>query len=183
MGDLTLFNVSEKPNPAGSTHKDLIPIAYRWVLKAGRCGVAFKELNSTACNGEYPDVIGMRAWGQSVLIEVKVSRSDFLCDKKKDFRKNPEKGMGDYRFYCCPAGLIKPADLPVNWGLIWVNPQGKARCIVNPYSKSLDGNIWNNPHVKNWQAEHGLMYSALRRLHIKGHIDSIYDKQYNFNSK
>jgi len=45
------------------THKDLIPIAYKWVLKRGSCGVAFKELNTHASNGEYPDVLASVALG------------------------------------------------------------------------------------------------------------------------
>jgi hypothetical protein len=166
------------------THKDLIPIAYQWVLKRGICGVAFKELNTHACNSEYPDVLGFGSYGHSVLIEVKVSRSDFLCDKKKKFRMYPEQGMGRYRFYMCPAGLIKPEELPNNWGLIYVAITGKAKCMVNPYCRSTTGNIWSNGFEnRNMLAEHGFMFSALRRLHIKGHIESIYDKQYIYNHK
>ena len=172
------------------THKDLIPIAYKWVLKNASCGVAFKELYSHACNGEYPDVIGFGAWGHSVLIEVKVSRSDFLCDKKKSFRKNPEKGMGSQRFYMCPEGLIKKDELPEGWGLIYVNVAGKAKLVVRngvmvPYE--INGRTGErfmvHNHEKNIIAEQGVMYSALRRLHIKGHIETIYDKKYNYNHK
>lgn len=164
------------------THNDLVQIAYRWVLKRGSCGVAFKELNTTTSNREYPDVIGFGAWNHSVLIEVKVSRPDFMKDRHKSFRKDPSLGMGKYRYYMCPAGLIKPEDLPERWGLIYVNDQMKARCVVNPYGH-VDGNIRRNGFERNIHAEHQLMYSALRRLHIKGHIDCIYDKQYNYNHK
>jgi hypothetical protein len=169
------------------SHSDLIPIACRWVLKNASCGVAFKELNTYCCNGEYPDVIGFGGWGHSVLIEVKVSRSDFLSDKKKKFRKEQEMGMGKQRFYCCPVGLIKVADLPEGWGLIYVDMSGRAKCVHNPYRRYIDGENRSNPghpgFKQNMFAEHGLMYSALRRLHIKGHIESIYDKQYNYNHK
>lgn len=168
------------------THKDLIPIAYGWVLKNGSCGVAFKELNTMASNGEYPDVIGFGSWANSVLIEVKVSRNDFLSDKKKHFRVHPEKGMGRHRYYCCPTGMIKIAELPVGWGLIYVSESGKAICVYNPYKRYLVGNTWQKGHegfAPNRHAEMGLMYSALRRLHIKGHIDSIYDKKYEYNHK
>lgn len=160
------------------THKDLIPIAYKWAMMAGSCGVAFKELNTRCSNGEYPDILGMRGNG-TLLIEVKATISDFLSDKNKKFRKNPALGMGDFRFYLCPTNLIKISELPENWGLIYVNADGKARCVHNPYCKSALGNIWGiNLHTKNHHAEHGLFYSAFRRLHIKGYIDSIYDKNY-----
>ena len=165
------------------SHAQLVQIAYGWVLRRSPCKVAVKELNTHCCNGEYPDVIGFSSRGHSVLIEVKASRSDFLSDKKKSFRKLPEKGMGDYRFYCCPTGLIKVEDLPDKWGLIYVDPKGRPRCVHNPYCRSLSGNTWSKEMRKNSQAEIGLMFSALRRLDIKGHLDSIYDKSYNYTNK
>ncbi len=158
---------------ASFTHMKLVESAYRWVLKNSSCGVAFKELNTTACNGEYPDVIGFGAWGHSVLIECKTSRSDFHADKKKMFRQYPSQGMGTQRFYCCPTNLLKVEDLPEGWGLIYINERFKATCVHSPYK----GNI-NERHggfEKNLKAEHGLMYSALRRLHIRGRIDEIYE--------
>lgn len=158
------------------THAELIPIAFKWALKMGSCGVAFKELSTLS--SECPDVIGFQGGCRTVLIEVKVSRSDFFADRKKSFRIYPERGMGTYRFYMCPAGLIRPDELPMNWGLIYVNDQGKAKCVVNPYCKSLLGNIWEGGFEKrNIEGEFGMMYSSLRRLHIKGYIESIYDKQ------
>lgn len=152
------------------THKELVNIAYRWVLANASCGFAFREFNAVTDTGEQPDVIGFGSWGHSVLIEVKVSRNDFLADKKKKFRLNPETGMGSQRYYCCPTGLIKPDELPEGWGLIYVNEKGRATKV-----KSLNqGNIYAKKLPCNTQAEMALMYSALRRLHIRGRIDEIY---------
>lgn len=167
------------------THKDLIKPAYKWVLKHGSCGVAFKELSSLASNGEYPDVIGFGMGDHSVLVECKCSRADFLADRKKFFRKNPEQGMGTFRFYLCPEGLIRTDELPKGWGLLWIDEMNKIKCVWNPFDTI---NIPPAEHVrlnskfgnrKNARAEYGVMYSALRRLHIKGHIDCIYDKSKN----
>jgi len=164
------------------THKDLIPIAYSWVLKRASCGVAFKEM--VTLSSECPDVLGIQGGTNTVLVEVKVGRGDFLSDKKKPFRIRPEKGMGTYRFYMCPVGLIKPDELPNNWGLIYVDATGKACCVVNPYCKTTTGNIWSGGFIsKNIVAEYGMMYSALRRLHKMGHIEYIYDKQHIYNHK
>jgi len=164
------------------THKELVPIAYKWVMKAGSCGVAFREFKTLCSNGECPDILGIRSGGHTVLIECKATRSDFLSDKNKKFRKNPQLGMGDFRFYLCPVGLISKEELPLNWGLIYVSDNGKSRCIHNPYCKTALGNIWGvNLHEKNYKAEQGFTYSALRRLYIKGHIECIYDKNYNRN--
>lgn len=165
------------------THSDLIPVAYRWAIKTAKCGVAFKEFKTLCPNSEIPDVLGFKGYGQSVLVEVKVSRSDFLKDKEKQFRKYPDKGMGTFRFFMCPTGLIKPEELPANWGLVYVNANLKAKTVVNPYCASLNGNIWSNGFEKCSKSELSFMYSALRRLHIKGHIESIYDKEYVLSFK
>lgn len=157
------------------SHDQLVESAYKWVLKRGSCGVAFKELHTNACNGEYPDVIGFGAWGHSVLIECKISRTDFYADKKKSFRQKPQMGMGTQRFYCCPTGLLKAEDLPEGWGLLYVNEKFKAECVYNPYNGRPDDCY--EGFEKNIKAEHGLMYSALRRLHLRGRIDEIYESQ------
>lgn len=144
------------------THQELVDIAHKWVLKKTSCGVAFKELRTCASNGETPDVIGFGAWCHSVLVECKASKSDFLADKKKSFRKDPSLGMGTQRFYCCPAGMISKEEIPEGWGLVYVNDKMKPECVYSPYI----GNIGerNKGFQKNIKAEHELMYSALRRI-------------------
>jgi len=164
------------------THKDLVEVGYKWVLKSGGCGVAFKELNSGAFNGEYPDVIGFASGGHSLLIEVKTSRSDFLSDSRKRFRKDPKIGMGSYRYYLCPKGLIKREELPEGWGLIYVDDKLRARVEYKPMIevvKECGTYKYHYTHEKCLKSEHGLMYSALRRLFIKGYVKHIYDKDYN----
>lgn len=143
------------------THKDLVSIAERWLIGTRRCGAVITELMTAGI--ETPDVIGFRD-GTSTLVECKVSRSDFLADAKKPFRRHPWKGMGTYRFYLCPSGVITKDDLPEKWGLIWVNEKGKASMQVGP-----KGNIWSCQHdfifkEKNKHAEQAILVSALRRL-------------------
>ena len=53
------------------------------------------------------------------LASYSVSRSDFLADAKKSFRQQPEEGVGAFRYYCSPEGLITEVDLPDKWGLLW----------------------------------------------------------------
>lgn len=156
------------------THSELVKIAYRWVLKNGSCGVAFRELVCTA-NGEIPDVIGFGS-SHSVLIECKATRSDFLADKKKSFRINPSIGMGKIRYFCCPKDLIKVDELPDGWGLIYVNDDGKAIRVHRPTSTHPDypHMKWDYYHQHNIKAENALMYSALRRLQIRGRVEEIY---------
>lgn len=178
------------------THKNLVEISYKWMVK--RCGVgfAFKELKSI--DDEIPDVIGFDSW-QSILIECKVSRSDFFCDQKKPHRK---KGMGNWRFYVCPKGLIKKEELPEKWGLIYVDEKGKARveydCRIKKVKEICDTEWGREVYPEGFYyrtvtadenrfeadliAERRIMYTAIRRLFIKGYVKYIYDKQYNRNS-
>jgi hypothetical protein len=177
------------------THKELVEIAYKWVLKNCSVGIAFKELYSLA--SEIPDVIAFGGW-ESIVIECKASRSDFLGDMKKPHRT---KGMGNWRFYCCPKGMIKVGELPEKWGLIYVNEKGKAKieydCRIKKVKEPCpewmlkehpDGfwfrtvGAYENKFEPDMMEERRLMYTALRRLFIKGHMACIYDKQYNKNS-
>lgn len=153
------------------THKELVMIGFKWMLANCSVGVAFREFRAVA-NGEYTDVIGFGSGGHSVIIEVKVSRADFIADKKKRFRLSPEHGMGKQRFYLCPAGLIQKEELPAGWGLVYVTPDGKARKVHTPYKGNIGERHEGFNH--NIKAEHGLMYSALRRLHLTGHIELVY---------
>jgi len=141
------------------THKELVDLSHKFVLKRFSCGFAVKELKTTI--NEIVDVLGFGAWNHSVLIEVKVSRQDFLKDKHKPFRKNPEQGVGKYRFYCCPKEIVKIEELPQGWGLIYEDNH-KLEVVFNPYS-TLKGNIFKNGLEYNKDAERAIMYSCLRR--------------------
>ncbi len=98
-------------------HAGLVTEGVRWLRQLG-ARVVIPELKAATQAGEIPDVIGWKS-GYSILLECKMSRADFLADKKKYFREHPEKGMGNYRLYLCPEGLISPEELPKNWGLLY----------------------------------------------------------------
>lgn len=89
----------------------------RWLSR--QCSVVLYEFATPA--DENPDVIGWAPGAGSVLIECKLTRSDFLRDAAKMVRKNPRAGMGQRRYYLCPAELIQVKDLPAKWGLLWAN--------------------------------------------------------------
>ncbi|HEX8818218.1 MAG TPA: hypothetical protein VF753_22200 [Terriglobales bacterium] len=97
------------------THQKLVELAVGW-LRSYRCGVVLSE---QACiSGEVPDAIGWKRACHSVLVECKISRADFLADRVKPFRLEPEIGVGCERFYLAPAGLIRADELPNDWGLL-----------------------------------------------------------------
>lgn len=100
--------------------------------------------------GEEPDAIGFNGW-ESCLIECKVTKSDFYVDKKKIFRRLPEYGVGNYRYYLTPKDLLKGSQLPDNWGLyeLWGN---KVKLIREADRVET-----------NWKNEKKILISALRR--------------------
>ncbi|MDD5355028.1 MAG: hypothetical protein PHY56_00595 [Candidatus Omnitrophica bacterium] len=141
-------------------HTDLVKISEKWLRRSMNCGVVIAELITWA--SETPDAIGFKN-GISILIECKMSRQDFLMDKKKTFRILPETGMGTYRYYICPEGLIKEDDLPPKWGLLYVDDKGKVKKVIGP--------VKHNKHIfvniRNMKAEQLLLVSALRRYQNK----------------
>lgn len=105
--------------------------------------------------GEKPDAFGFSC-GSTQLIEVKLSRSDFFTDQKKYWRKNRDKGIGRFRSYLCPVGLISPEEVPENRGLLYFNNEGIITSIVKPKLQIPD-------HMQ----ELALITSILRRENIK----------------
>ncbi len=76
------------------------------------------------------DVISLKS-GLLYEYEVKISRSDFLADaKKQKHHFNGTKGEivpawnPNYFYYACPEGLIKLEELPKNAGLIYIVNDG-----------------------------------------------------------
>ena len=153
------------------THDELVVRAEKW-LKQQNCKVTIRdEFRAYTSNGELPDGIGWRD-GLSILIECKSSRSDFLSDKRKPFRADPSKGMGDWRFYLCPPEVIKPNDLPDGWGLLWATPKTIKKVHGIPSNCQ-----WHRdkPFDGDKISENMMLVSALRRLSIRGHLEQIYD--------
>lgn len=93
------------------THADLVKRACRWLKNSRHCSVVLAGLVAAYCS-EIPDAIGWRASGESTLIEVKVSRSDFRRDRHKVRARCPELSMGCYRYYMTPRGLLRLDEVP-----------------------------------------------------------------------
>jgi hypothetical protein len=148
------------------SHQQLVDIAHRWVLNHGHAGVAFKELVAVGAGGEIPDVLAIGGRVHSILIECKVSRSDFLADRKKFFRIYPEMGMGSHRIYCAPEGLLRLEELPEKWGLLSVAPNGRASLSFRPDPMHPTVAFLNRHYAQphNEASERAMMYSALRRM-------------------
>jgi hypothetical protein len=95
-------------------HSLLIQEAARWMSKKG-ASVIITDM--THGGPETADVIGWKG-KLSTVIECKASVADFRADGQKVFRRYPEMGMGCFRYYCAPVGLLQPEKLPPTWGLL-----------------------------------------------------------------
>ena len=109
-------------------------------------GVIASETVTTA--NDIPDVIGW-AYGLSYLIECKASKADFNADAKKPQRSNGT-GMGNFRYYFTPVGLIAPTSLPsglgpyrVGWeeGFHQCPPGAKGNRLRGPHSGKEDSPV------------------------------------------
>lgn len=149
-----------------ATHDDLVELGAGWLKRQGFPVIA-SEISAAGCR-EQADLVAFRSTC-SVVIEVKVSRADFKADAKKPERHVDGAGLGVYRFYLCPAGLILQEDLPPRWGLLHAQ-NGTISDIVRPR-----GNIWpahgsdlagwaEFQHQPNLDAERAALFSIARRL-------------------
>jgi hypothetical protein len=138
------------------THAQLVSKAVQWLRGYG-CGIVLSE---QACvSGEVPDAIGWKGACRSVLVECKVTRSDFLVDRTKPFRENLEGALGCERWYLTPAGLLSPGELPLHWGLVELRA-GKLRVAVRASRRSqrLPAGLLN---------EMNLLLASLRRVEVR----------------
>jgi hypothetical protein len=143
------------------THKQLVTRIAKWYKYKKKSSIIMTEFSTAA--QEIPDVLVMQSGAFSVLIECKVSRSDFLSDKNKLYRRWEEYGMGDHRYYATPKGLIKPEELPDGWGLLEVSE--------HQINKQVE------PHKKKCNKRHEclMLMSALRRLEISSAVFIVHD--------
>lgn len=107
------------------THSEISKLGKDWAERH-RFPLVFNEIKAWKSK-EHPDVLGWNWKGDSCLLEAKTSRADFLQDKKKRARKFG--GVGKFRYFILPEGLIDISELPKGWGLILVGPQGNAYCV------------------------------------------------------
>jgi hypothetical protein len=145
------------------THAQLVAKAVHW-LRRYRCGVVLSE--QACASGEMPDAIGWKSACHSVLVECKVTRSDFLADRAKPFRVKPEQGVGCERFYLVLAGLLRREELPTGWGLLELH-HNKIE-ITQPSAKNLRT-------ATGFRYEMNLLLASLRRVEVRVEPQSITD--------
>lgn len=88
------------------------------------------------------DYWAMDTKGVTKEFEIKISRSDYFNDAKKD--KHKACNGANYFYYVCPEGLIKPEEVDNKYGLIYINKYDCAVIVKKP--KRL-----NNNEFKDWK--------------------------------
>jgi hypothetical protein len=138
------------------THNQLVSKAVEWLRRYG-CGIVLSE---QACvSGEMPDAIGWKGACRSVVVECKLSRADFLADRAKPFRQNPELGLGCERWYLTPARMLSAGDLPRYWGLL---ESGGGKLHV-----SVPASPRNQRTPTGLLYEMNLLLASLRRVEVR----------------
>jgi hypothetical protein len=145
-----------KASPAVK-HAQLVARAADWLRHRYGCGIVLSE--QYCVTGEVPDVIAWKASCQSVLVECKVSRADFLADANKAFRVKPEDGLGSKRLYMAPAGMIAATELPKYWGLLECRGR-EVELVVKPGKVDLRTPI-------GLMKEMNLLLASLRRVEVR----------------
>jgi hypothetical protein len=140
------------------THEGLVDLAVHWLRSSYGCGIILSE--QACCSGEIPDVIGWKGRCRSVLVECKVSRSDFLADRNKPWRIDAEGALGCERYYLAPAGLIAQAELPPGWGLLQVCGRKVEVAVACQKRRSLRTS-------RGLLNEMNLLLASLRRVEIR----------------
>ena len=138
------------------THAQLVKLAESW-LRQHHCRIVLSE--QTVDSGEVPDVIGWQADCHSFVVECKASRADFFADQRKLVRRKPELGMGCERYYLAPKGIIRPQELPSQWGLL--EARGKEITVMTKSdSRSQRTNL-------GLMTEMELLLASLRRVEAR----------------
>lgn len=161
------------------SHSDLCQVAVRWLRKSFQsgghgCQIAFAEPRISYLGGESPDAIGFRVsepsyGGGSVVVECKTSRSDFLADARKPHRR-PGEGMGRFRYFMAPDGLIEPAELPCGWGLVEVGKRNRTRVVRGAVTDVRNLQAWEQEH--NAVRETLLLANLLHRIGDAGKMNT-----------
>lgn len=181
------------------THDDIADFTAAYIRKNG-FPISFSNMTSVNLR-EQPDVLGIDIIGVSFLGEVKISRSDFLADQKKEFRSNGD-GIGDFRVYITSKGLLDPKEIPYGWMLWEVHGKtkpimkivkGKKMVKTNHGSWSSSTPVYLNTSLeeyrffikdyktKSYQSELMWLIQVMRRLQSSGVEPNDFANNYQIN--
>jgi hypothetical protein len=161
---LSLHPMARSPDDPIMTHSRLVDEAVRWLRSSCRCGIVLSE--QSCSSGETPDAIGWKGRNHSVVVECKMSRSDFLADASKPWRIDPDCALGCERYFLAPAGMISCEELPAGWGLLEIRGR-EVRLTRKSKKNSRTGEGFAN--------EMNLLLASLRRVEVRIEPQTITD--------
>lgn len=142
--------------PKSLSHNAIVRRIGHWLRHSKGCNIVLLELKTA--NHEIPDALGFHGSGESILVECKASRSDFLADKQKIFRQMPAQGMGDLRFFAGPPEVFRDDDITDGWGILKI------------HDKHISLAKAPEAQPSNKRAEVKMLMSAIRRLEISSAV-------------
>lgn len=141
------------------SHSEIQDVVAVYLMTAGRIRIVCKESKSKL--KEVPDIFAVDRQG-TYMVEVKVSHKDFLADNRKTFRRRPKEGVGKWRYYACPEGIIQPEEVPPRWGLIYVYEDGRVG-IVKGKKFPREPDEGRYTFQQNFELEYWELYAMLRK--------------------
>lgn len=84
-------------------------------IKEFRLGSAYDGFSQQRCD---LFAISPNKGNKTICFEIKVSRSDFKNDIKKEDKQTPARCFSNEFYYCTPTGLLKKEEIPVWAGLL-----------------------------------------------------------------
>lgn len=105
----------------------------KWLVRLGDEAVC----ENYSGNGWEKDIASVSKSGLLREYEIKVTRSDFLADKKRKslkfahYQMKQEGTAPNYFYYVCPKGLIKESEIPSYAGLYYYYPNERIICVKN----------------------------------------------------
>lgn len=142
------------------THADLVKRAASWLRRTKGCGVVLTEHTT---GEEFPDAIGYRRGG-SIMVECKVSRSDFFADQKKPSRQRGQAERPAWQcWYLTPPGLLKPDELQPWWGLLEAGDR-LVRVVKAPNTEMA----WDDRDPSVLRHDVRRLYQEVRRYQAQG---------------
>lgn len=140
------------------TEKDIIQELTRWIDNRE---YPYQVPNAFIYSWE-SDYWALDAKGVAREFEIKISRSDYIVDAKKE-KHQSDKGA-NYFYYVCPKDLIKKEEVDKRYGLIYIWPTGHVSIEKKP--KKLHDNKFTN-----WQLLANKMYYRWRNIWRQKFID------------
>ena len=133
------------------TEKEIIQVLAKWVDSRD---YPYQVPNAFIYGWE-SDYWVMDVGGTAKEFEIKISRSDYLCDAKKP-KHQSDKGA-NYFYYVCPKDLIKKDEVDKRYGLIYIWETGHVSIEKKP--RRL-----NDRKFDNWQLLANKMYFRWRAM-------------------